>query len=125
MRQIRKHSGYATLVLLGANVQIDSTAIIKSLGIRYADDMTSFLLSFLGVLAASLIVFGVFLIAHWRSSKTNESSATLQGSVYKRAIESRNTVIEALRHKLSDTENELNLIKHSFSEIESSVTGLE
>lgn len=125
MRQILRYIEYTTLVLLGAIIQMGGTAIVKSFGISYADDMTSFLLSFLGVLAASLIVFVVLLIASWWSSKTNVSSATLQRSVYNRAIESRNTVIEALRRKLSDTENELSLIKHSFSEIESSVRSLE
>lgn len=125
MRQILRRIGYTTLVLLGAIVQMDSTAIVKSLGIRYADDMTSFLLSFLGVLAASLIVLEVLLIANRWASKTNVSTATLHLSIYNRAIESRNTAIQALRRRLSDTENELNLIKRSFSEIESSVRSLE
>jgi hypothetical protein len=124
MRQILRHTGYATLVLLGAIVQMDSTAIVKSLGIRYADDMTSFLLLFLGALAASLIIFEVLLIANRWSSKANGSSAIPQSPVYNLAIESRNTVIEALRRKLLDTENELNLMKRSFPEIESRVGSL-
>ena len=125
MRQISRHIGYMTLVLLGAIVQMGSAVIVKALGISYPDDMIAFLLSFLGVLAVSVIVSEVLLFANWWSGKANVPSATLQLSIYDRAIESRNTAIQTLRRKLSDTENELNLIKRSFSEVESSVRSLE
>src|SRR5215208_4402069 len=125
MRQISRHMRYMTLVLLGAIVQIGSTVIVKSRYIGYPDDTIYFLLSFLGVLAVSIIGFGVLLFANWWSGKANVSSATIQLSIYNRAIESRNTAIQGLRRKLSDTENELNPMRRSFSETESRVGSLE
>jgi hypothetical protein len=125
MRKISRHIRYMTLVLLGAIVQMSSTVIVKSLGISYADSIISFLLPLVGVLAVSIIVFAVLLIANWRPVKTNVSCVTVQLPIYERAIESRNTAIRALRRRLSDTENELSLIKRSFSEIEPSVRSLE
>jgi hypothetical protein len=125
MRQISSYVGYMILVLLGAIVQMGSPFIVKSLGIRYTDDTNSFLLSFLGVLAVGLIVSIVLLFANLWSGKTNVPSATAQFSIYNKAIEGRNTAIQALRHTLSDTEYELNLIKRSFLELESSVRSLE
>jgi hypothetical protein len=127
MRQISRRIVYMILVLLGAFVQMSSTVIVESLGISYADSIISFLLPFIGVLAVSIIVSVVLLIANRRSVKTNVSCATVQLPIYAydRAIEGRNTAIRALRRKLSDTENELNLIKCSFSEIESSVRSME
>ena len=125
MRQISRHVGHMILVLLGAIIQIGITSIANSLGTRYADDMISFLLSFLGVLTVSIIVSAVLFIANWLSGKTNIPNATAQLSIYNRAIESRSAAIQALRCKLSATENELNLIKRSFSELESSVRSLQ
>lgn len=125
MRQISRHIGYMTLVLLGAIVHLSSTVIIKSLGIGYDDGIISFLLSFLGILAVAIIVLGTLLIANGWFGKANASSTTNQLPIYDRAIGSRSAAIQALRRKLSDTERELNSVKSLFSEMESSVRSLQ
>lgn len=125
MKQISRHIRYITLILLGAIVHVGSTVLVTSLGIRHADDMISSLLSFLGVLAVSIIVSVVLFFANRLPGRTSLPGATVQLSIYNRAVESRYIVIQALRHKLSETEHELNLIKRSFAERESSLRSLE
>jgi chromosome segregation ATPase len=125
MRQILRPIGYMTLVLLGGVIQIFSTITVKLIGVFDASDTTVYLLSFLGVLIVGVVVFETSLIANWRSSKSKSSSTTILRSTYSRAVESRNNAIQQLRHKLTDTESEMGVIKRSFSEIESSIKELE
>ena len=77
------------------------------------------------VFVVSLIVFEVFLIANLRSGKTKSSSATVQSSVYNRAIESRNAAIQNLRLKLANTEKELAQEQQKFETSQANVKNLE
>jgi peptidoglycan hydrolase CwlO-like protein len=122
MEKFLRHLGYMTLVLLGASIQIGSSAVLKSLGPPYGDSTVSFLSSLGTVLVMSLIVSGALFFVNRISGQTN---GTVPSANHSRAIESRNTAIQALRRKLSETEHELKLIRRSFAEIEPRVGILE
>jgi len=119
MKQILKPVGYMALVLVGGIAQIISVFIIKSLGIDYFDNASITFLSFLGVFGVSVLIFEIVLVVNWRSSKTQYSSGkTVPLTVYRKAIESRNSAIQHLRSLLSNTEQELQKSKIRIGELE-------